>query len=366
MAIFEISDGALRPVNVTTFGAEGIYERRDIQSLLRDSIEVLGERLLVLAEEFGGWTDSSRRIDLLCLDSDANLVVVELKRTDDGGHMELQAIRYAAMVSAMTFQEAIEVYARHANRSRPDPDSARSTVLEFLGWEEADEDRFGQETRIILAAADFGKEVTTAVLWLAGHGVNIRCVRLKPYRLETGKVLLDIQQLIPLPEAASFQTQLGVKRQAERQQRVERHELRREFWGGLLALAQENNTAHAKRSPTDTTWIGGSAGRRGFDYNYGLRQYGMSVEVWISLGEGAESKAAFQAMKAQQADIEHAFGGQLSWDEQEDTKGSAIRYQLTGGYRSPREEWPTLQRQLFDAMERLDRATRRRIAELKF
>jgi hypothetical protein len=28
--------------------------------------------------------------------------LVELKRTADGGHMELQALRYAAMVSTMT------------------------------------------------------------------------------------------------------------------------------------------------------------------------------------------------------------------------------------------------------------------------
>jgi len=33
-------------------------------------------------------------------------VVIELKRTNDGGHMELQAIRYASMVSAMTFERA--------------------------------------------------------------------------------------------------------------------------------------------------------------------------------------------------------------------------------------------------------------------
>ena len=38
--------------------------------------------------------------------SDANLVVVELKRTEDGGLMDLQALRYAAMISAMPFERA--------------------------------------------------------------------------------------------------------------------------------------------------------------------------------------------------------------------------------------------------------------------
>ena len=78
---------------------------------------------MVLAEEFSDWADSTRRIDLLCLDDDANLVVVELKRTEDGGHMELQALRYAAMVSAMTFDQAVETLARHRNRANPDTDA---------------------------------------------------------------------------------------------------------------------------------------------------------------------------------------------------------------------------------------------------
>ena len=103
MALYEVKPNGLAPVAPTSFAAEGIRERGDIQRLLRERIDCLDAGLMVIAEEFGAWADSARRIDLLCLDSDANLVVVELKRSEDGGHMELQALRYAAMVSAMTF-----------------------------------------------------------------------------------------------------------------------------------------------------------------------------------------------------------------------------------------------------------------------
>ena len=58
MAIFVVQQDGLHPVGATTFGAEGIYERQHIQALLRESIDALGERLLVLAEEFGEWLDS--------------------------------------------------------------------------------------------------------------------------------------------------------------------------------------------------------------------------------------------------------------------------------------------------------------------
>src|SRR3954463_10709691 len=116
MPIYEITQTAIRKLGETTFSAAGIRERSDLQRLLRTNVEVVSPDTLVVAEEFGEWEDSRRRIDLLGIDRDANLVVIELKRTEDGGHMELQAIRYAAMVSTLTFEKVVDVYANHLRR----------------------------------------------------------------------------------------------------------------------------------------------------------------------------------------------------------------------------------------------------------
>lgn len=180
MPIFQVTPNELKALSETSFGAEGMMERKDIQRLLREQINVLDERFMVIAEEFGDWLDSSRRIDLLCIDRDANLVVVELKRTDDGGHMELQALRYAAMISAMTFEQLVDTFARYKNKAQPDIEAARSTIMEFLVWDDIYEEQFAQETRIVLAAADFSKELTTAAMWLRDHDIDIRCVRINP------------------------------------------------------------------------------------------------------------------------------------------------------------------------------------------
>jgi hypothetical protein len=365
--IFEIRDDKLQAVPATTFGAESIYERRDIQRLLRDNIEVLGERLFLVSEEFGDWIDSARRIDLLCIDGNGNLVVVELKRTEDGGFMELQALRYAAMISAMTFDQLVEAHARFRNRASPDLDAAREAILEFLGWDVAYEDRFATETRIILAAADFSKELTTAVIWLIEQGLDLRCVRLKPYRLHEGPLLLDIQQLIPLPEAASFQTQIGVKRQAERQGRSERHELRYRFWEALLAEARVRTDIHANRSPTKDNWISGSIGRGGFSLTYVVREHDSQVELWIGLGAGQAQRnlRAFEALRLQRDAIEAAFRAELDWEELPGRDGCRIRYPVEGGYRSPPEQWPEIRERLIDAMTRLDAAMRPRVQALQ-
>ena len=110
MAIYRISEGNALPVEETTFDAQGILERRDLQKIFKNSIEILIPDALVLAEEYGNWVESRRRVDLLCVDRDARLLVIELKRSEDGGHMELQAVRYASMVSHMTFASAVRAH----------------------------------------------------------------------------------------------------------------------------------------------------------------------------------------------------------------------------------------------------------------
>lgn len=356
MPIYEITQDNLTLVNATSFETERMSERGDIQRLLKANIECLEDGLMVIAEEFSDWQDSSRRIDLLCLDTDANLVVVELKRTTDGGHMELQAIRYAAMVSAMTFDQAVDAFSRYrANRDGhpADIEGSRQELLAFLNWSGPEEDSFAQDTRIILASADFGKELTTSVMWLRDRDIDVRCVRLKPYRLDDGRVLLDVQQLIPLPEAAEFQTQIGVKRQAERKERVERHDSRYRFWEQLLALAKGRNPVHANRSPGQGTWISGSIGRSGFSIIYGIRQQDNSVYIWI-----ANDKQSFLALKSQKDEIEALFGEPLSWEEKPDQLGSGISFYGQGGYRSPLDEWPEIHERMIQAMIRLDKALR--------
>ncbi len=368
MAIYQVSQKELKAVAETTFGAEGIMERKDIQRMLREQISVLDERLMVIAEEFGDWVDSSRRIDLLCIDADANLVVVELKRTDDGGHMELQALRSAAMVSAMTFEQLVDSHARYRDKSSPDTDAAKASILDFLGWDDVYEDQFAQDTRILLAAADFSKELTTAVMWLIDRGIDIRCIRMKPYRMADGTLLLDVQQLIPLPEASAFQTQIGVKKQAERQSRTDRHDLRLRFWEGVLEAAKGKSDVHANRKPTTDGWISGGINRAGFNLNYTTRRTDSQVELWIAHGTGqaAKNKAAFKALEAHKAAIETDFGAALDWQELPEGEGCRIRYLIDGGYKSPVEQWPNIHAQLVDAMVRLDKAMRQRVAQLNY
>src|SRR5437016_14355891 len=138
MPIYEFAQSGISRLEPTTFSLVGLQERRDLQRLLREQVEVIAPETLVIAEEFGDWEDSRRRIDLLAIDKEANLVVIELKRTEDGGHMELQAIRYASMVSTMTFDQATDVFGRYLKQQGREDQDPRMMILEFLGWDAPD------------------------------------------------------------------------------------------------------------------------------------------------------------------------------------------------------------------------------------
>lgn len=217
MPIYEITKDKLREIQVTSFSAVGVRERADLQRLLRSQVEIISPDTLIIAEEFGEWEDSHRRIDLLGVDKNANLVVFELKRSDDGGHMELQALRYAAMVSTMTFEKAVEVYGEYLIKNNKNED-AEQALLEFLQWDENDGENFGQDVRIVLVSAEFSKEITTTVLWLRNYEIDIKCIRIKPYN-DNGRILVDVEQVIPLPEASNYMTQLTNKGRQERSKR---------------------------------------------------------------------------------------------------------------------------------------------------
>jgi hypothetical protein len=364
MAIFELGSDLIRKLEETTFSAVGIRERADLQRLLRTRIDTISPDTLVIAEEFGEWEDSKRRIDLLGVDRDANLVVIELKRTEDGGHMELQAIRYAAMVSTMTFVKVLEIYTNFLRRIGSTAD-ARSTLLEFLEWDEPDETRFGQDVRIILVSAEFSKELTTAVMWLNEHNLDIRCVRIKPYS-DGGRVLIDVQHVIPLPEAAEYQVQIRDKEQKGRQERTERHVARHRFWESLLARAVAKTSLHANISAGDYGGVGAGSGVRGLAFNYSIRQEKGMAELYIDRGDEQINKRIFDSLHDRRADIELAFGGELSWLRLDDKRASRIVFTGTlGGLESNEANWPAIQDEMIDAMIRLEYAIKPHLGKIQ-
>lgn len=356
MPLWQWTESGLVEVPQPTFEAAGIREA-DLRRLLARQIDVLEQELLVLAEEFGEWEDSGRRIDLLCLDRDARLVVIELKRDEDGSHAELQALRYAAMVSAMRFERAVATRARFLEPVSPDLDRARKELLDFLGWDEPDEERFPTDTRILLVAADFGRELTTTVLWLRERDVDIRCIRLRPYRVPGGQLLVDVQPIIPLPETEDFLVRLEEWSAAERRrEKSEREELTGRFLAALVKMARERTDLqdflNARPQPQLGHW-GRSFGKTGVALKFAVTKSGSRVEALFS-GEKARERLAW--LQGRREEIEGRFGGPLLWGGKEGAQQCRVWFAVSGGYQSPEAEWPEIQSRMLDAIGRLQGA----------
>jgi hypothetical protein len=216
MAIYKVLEDQLSPLAETTFAKEAVKERDDLQRLLKNKIEIISRDTLVISEEFGDWQDSKRRIDLLGIEKDANIVVIELKRTEDGGHMDLQAIRYAAMVSSMSIDDLVPYYTAYKKKYDDEQLSeleAKEQIVEFVESDSFTE--LSTKPRIILCSEGFSQEITTTVLWLRDSDIDISCVSITPYKVDE-KVIIVPKVVIPLEEARQYL--IEIKRKEEKEQ----------------------------------------------------------------------------------------------------------------------------------------------------
>ena len=83
-------------------------------------------------------------------------MVIELKRDETGAHMELQALRYAAMISTMSFAKACEYFQTYLKNKTAMP-MRKKKILEFVELDETELVDFGKDIRIVLASSDFSK-----------------------------------------------------------------------------------------------------------------------------------------------------------------------------------------------------------------
>ena len=360
MPLYRIADDRFDGLTPTSFAAAGITERGHLQRFLRERADVFDPDILLLAEEFSDWEDSARRIDLLGVDRDGTLVVIELKR-GAGEHLELQALRYAAMVSDMTLDRATRAFA--AGLGPDDETEAREALLDHL--EDPSEEAFASDVRIVLASETFDTEITTAVLWLNEQGLDLRCVEMTSYTDPSGGVLLDIRQVIPLPGEDRYRVRAKAKRAAERAEKADLtagEQRRRRFWERVIEEANRRDVVpelfRLKSGAPKSPPRGGQC-----SYSPGtvadLRTYvGIFIDgrggvkpMLFSTGAAEETPAAFDRLHAAAEAIEGAFAEPLIWDAREDRRDLTVSAEPKGAA-DDEAAWDGL---IPDLVTRLDR-----------
>lgn len=349
------------------FADLNLHERRHLQEWLANQPDALGEDLLIIQKEFDGFADTRERLDLLALDKDGSLVVIENKLDDSGRDVTWQAVKYTAYVSSLTKTQIVDIYQQYLDRHEGGG-NAVARICEFLEVEDLGEVVLnpGNDQRMIFIAANFRREVTATVLWLLSRGIRAQCFRIVPYSFGE-ELLIDVQQIIPTPEAADYMIGMTTKETDEKvtqDTQKKRDRLRMEFWElALDRLRADGVELFRNISPARNHWLGAGSGVRSCPYQMIFSRDEARVELNLGRSEAAENKWLFDQLFTRKEQIEAAFGAPLTWRRMDDRKQSLIVHaQPFDGFN--REVWPEMTAWLSEHVRKLEVAFSDPLAQL--
>lgn len=367
--MFRIDHAANRitRLNAVRFADLGFSERGHLQEWLANQPDALGEELLIIQKEFAGFDDTKERLDLLALDKDGALVVIENKLDDSGRDVVWQCLKYASYCSTLSKTSIAEIYQQYLDKNGGG--NAKERICTFLGEEDFDEVSVntGADQRLIMVAAQFRKEVTSTVLWLLKHDVRVQCFKATPFQLGE-HVFLNLEQVIPLPEAQELMIGIAAKEKEEHSTergQATRHSLRTEFWHSALeALEAAGVTLYSNVSPSKDHWLNAGSGLGGVHYSMIFSRDGVRVEFVFSRRTLEKNKAMFDALFERRAIIEKRFGAELEWRRLDEYKVSIISFaKAFDGYE--KANWPAMVEWLIAHIAQLEKAFEPEIPQLR-
>lgn len=367
----------IQPLETRRFSELGFSERKHLQEWLANHPQALtqddGDELLIIQKEFDGFDDTRERLDLLAIDKQGNLVIIENKLDDSGRDVVWQALKYASYCANLKKQQVVEIFQRYldeqARQEGKESENAQSLLLEFLGAEDLQSVQINtlKSQRLILVAAKYRKEVTNTVLWLSQFGIDCRCFKVTLY--QTGdELFLNVEQIIPTPEATDFMIGMIAKEDEEKSASNEQrrsHGLRLEFWEQTLeAFCQSSCRLYDNISPGKDHWLAAGSGLAGMSFNLIFGKNEIRVEFSMQRSQAEANQLVFDRLLAQKEQIETAFAAELDWLPLPGRKACRIQFaKPVDGYN--KDHWPEMIKWLVEHMTRLDHALQSHLEKIK-
>ena len=357
---------SIEKIDKKTFAELGFRERQNLQEWIAKEPTCLGEELLIIQKEFDGFDGTRERFDLLALDDKGALVIIENKLDDSGRDVVWQAIKYASYCSSLTEEQIINIYQKYLDKTSSGTD-AREKITEFFDATGNDDIILNnRDQRIILIAANFKPEVTSAALWLLNHNISLQCFKVTPYGFGE-ELFLNIDQIIPIEDAKDYMIQMAEKEQEQKsseQKLQNRHIIRYEFWKKLLdAMNKSSSSLFANISPSRERWISAGSGMRACPFIFVFsKKYGR-IELYIDRGEQDENEFIFNELLKYKSDIESKFDDVLVWEQLPTKRACRIKYEKPyDGYN--KEVWDDMVAFMVDVMCRFEKAMKPYIEEV--
>jgi hypothetical protein len=358
----------INPLESKRFSDLGFTERKHLQEWLENYPQALaqgdGEELLIIQKEFDGFDDTRERLDLLAIDKDGNLVIIENKLDDSGRDVVWQALKYASYCANLKKQQVVEIFQRYLNQKAQnggdEPANAEKLLLEFLQADDLPSVQLNtlKSQRLILVAAHYRKEVTNTVLWLSQFGVNCQCFKVTPWQAGD-ELFLNVEQIIPTPEASDFMIGMMAKEAEEKSashEQKHRHTLRLAFWEQTLeAFGRSNCSLFSNISPSKDHWLSAGSGVSAMAYQLIFGKSEVRVEFYMSRSQAEANQFVFDRLESQKVHIETNFGAPLIWQPLPNRKACRILYaKPVDGY--DKANWPEMIQWLVKHMILLEQA----------
>ncbi len=285
--------------------------------------------------------------------------MIENKLDDSGRDVTWRALKYTAYVLGLTKTQIVDIYQQYLDHYAGGG-NATAHICEFMEVEELEETvlNSGNDQRMIFIAANFRREVTATVLWLLSRGIRAQCFKVTPYTFGE-ELMIDIQQIIPMPEAEDFMIGMSSKENEEKvvqNTQKKRHKLRLEFWEAVLEqLRLDGVTLYQNINPNKDHWLSAGSGVRSCPYQMIFSRDEARVEISLQRSETAENKWLFDQLIADKDQIEKKFGAEIDWRRMDVKKASRIVYaQPFDGFN--RDEWPKMIEWLSTHIQKLEAA----------
>ncbi len=342
MYILDKQKNSLLKADIRTFKELGLEERKHLQEWIAAEPSSLGEELLIIQKEFDGFADTKERLDLLAIDKQGCLVIIENKLDDSGKDVTWQTIKYASYCSSLKPSEIISIFQKYLG----DKADAAETISEFMDDTPIDEIELNPDNsqRIFLVAANFRKEVTSSVLWLANFGIKIKCFKVTPYTF-ADRTFIDFDQIIPVKDTEDYTIKMTSKKQ-ETAQSAESTALKRqrrlEFWHRFINYNKSVNGPFCTSNGSPDNWLGKSLGMSGIGTNVVINQSDIRVEISINLGDKVLNKKAFDFFFAHKDKIDSDLADyKVNWQRMDDKITSRINTENPGfSWLNPDDEAP--------------------------
>jgi hypothetical protein len=237
---------ALEPV-----GFQGRVDELTLEQWIVENPALLGEPLLVLGRQLAEFEEDRDRLDLLALDRDGEIVLAELKVSEDFRVTDLQALAYAGAYAKRSREDLTRTLRRHleqlakaeaqtaappvgsdgaAGTTTPaaEPaaisfDDAAAKIADFIAVDAYEEWQPSQHVRIKLVAPNFPRRVLQTVKWLGDvYSVRLEAITVRLFELAPQKFSIAFERLLPLPAEQDFDMTIREREDLQRKKNTSR------------------------------------------------------------------------------------------------------------------------------------------------